>query len=172
MGYKQYCKCYEKIENFEKAKADDFKGWNCHHRLETHTASGERRSVNITKKELIALKMYYSRPPEELIFLTSREHRQLHKKGKHNPMYGKTHSKEVRNRISEANKGKPKPKSEETRRRMSEVHKGKQLTEETRRKMSEARKGMCWFNNGKTNIKARECPDGFTPGRIKKRSEQ
>ena len=137
MGYKQYCKCYEKIENFEKAKADDFKGWNCHHRLETHTASGERRSVNITKKELIALKMYYSRPPEELIFLTSREHRQLHKKGKHNPMYGKTHSKEVRNRISEAKIGKRL--SEETKHKMSEAKKN--MSEETRRKISEAKKG-------------------------------
>ena len=28
MGYKQYCKEPEKIENYEKAKADNFKGWN------------------------------------------------------------------------------------------------------------------------------------------------
>lgn len=29
-------------------------------------------------------------------------------------------------------------------------------------------KGMHFFNNGKINIRAKECPDGFVPGRIKK----
>ena len=35
------------------------------------------------------------------------------------------------------------------------------------KKRSEARKGMRWFNNGKINIRAKECPLGFVPGRIK-----
>ena len=34
---KRYCKDYENIENYDKALADNFKGWHCHHRLETHT---------------------------------------------------------------------------------------------------------------------------------------
>ena len=33
--------------------------------------------------------------------------------------------------------------------------------------MREAKKGMLWFNNGKINIRARECPEGFVLGRIK-----
>lgn len=33
MGYKQYCKDYENIENYDKAKVDNFVGWDCHHRL-------------------------------------------------------------------------------------------------------------------------------------------
>lgn len=34
--HKSLCKDYENIENYEKAKADNFKNWECHHRLETH----------------------------------------------------------------------------------------------------------------------------------------
>lgn len=30
----EYCKEYQKIENYELTKADNFKGWHCHHRLE------------------------------------------------------------------------------------------------------------------------------------------
>ena len=171
--FEKYCKDYENIENYQKAKADNFKGWNCHHRLETHNPSGERRIVDIAKKELIALNMYYSRPPEDLIFLTSREHTALHKKGK--PKTEETRRKmskakknisaETRRKLSEANKGKPK--SEETKHKISEANKGHLVSEETRRKLGEANKGTYWFNNGKTNIRVKECPDGFVPGRIK-----
>ena len=31
-NFEWYCKNPEKIENYEKAKADNFKGWCCHHR--------------------------------------------------------------------------------------------------------------------------------------------
>ena len=61
-------------------------------------------------------------------------------------------------------------KSEETRRES-----GYSLTEETRRRMSEAAKGKntwtrgrIWVNNGKINIRAYECPEGFVPGRLRK----
>lgn len=73
-----YCKDYTNIENYEKALKDKFVGWQCHHRLETHTSDGERRLVDITAKELIALKMYYNRPAEELILMKTIEHRRLH----------------------------------------------------------------------------------------------
>ena len=186
MGYKQYCKCYEKIENYEKAKADGFKGWQCHHRLETHFASGERRPVDITKEELIALGMYYHRPAEELIFLRRVEHVTLHHKGKQlteehkrkisETKKGKPKSEEHKRKMSEARKGKRlgrdnpfygKTHSEESKKKMSEAKKGKQLTEETKKKLSEARKGKHWFNNGKINVRAKECPPGFVPGRLK-----
>ena len=179
MGYKQYCKEPEKIENYEKAKADNFKGWECHHRLETHTSDGERRLVDISHNELKALGMYYNRPAEELIFLTTREHSSFRK--------GKPRSEETKKKIGAAKKGHPvseetkkkmsegnkgKKLSEETKKKMSEANKGKQLSEETKKKMSAAKKGNTytkgthWFNNGKINTMAKECPEGFVPGML------
>ena len=160
--FKYYCKDYENIENYEKALADNFVGWCCHHRLETHNSDGERRLVDITTKELQALDMYYNRPSSELIFLTRIEHSSLHKP-----------YEETKKKMSEINKGKNNPMygkhlSEETKNKMSEANKGKHPSEETRRKICEAKKDMRWFNNGKTNIRAKECPEGFVPGRIKK----
>lgn len=66
--FERYCKDYKNIENYQKAKADNFVGWDCHHRLETHNSDGERRLVDITTVELQALDMYYNRPASELIF--------------------------------------------------------------------------------------------------------
>lgn len=137
-NYKRICDDIENVENYDKAKADDFKGWICHHRLETHNSDGEKRFVDISQKELIALEMYFSRPPEELIFLTRAQHNNLHKKGKH-------HSEETKKKISDSEKGKKL--SEETKRKMSEANKGKQFmlgkhfSEEHRKKLSEAHKG-------------------------------
>ena len=68
--------------------------------------------------------------------------------GKDNPFYGKHHSAE-------------------TRRKLSESQKGKKLSEEHKNKLSTANKGTHWFNNGKINTMAKECPPGFIPGRIK-----
>ena len=188
--FERYCKNYQSIENYEKAKADNFKGWHCHHRLETHTSDGERRLVDITQKELIALGMYYHRPAEELIFLASREHNAF-KKGKHLSTQtrkklsevnkGKTLSAEHKKKLSEAHKGHCV--SEEAKKKLREAHlgqipwnKGKHTqpkSDETRRRMSESHKGkntwskgMHWYNNGKENKYCYECPDGFTPGRL------
>ena len=77
-----FCSEYEKVENYEKAKADNFIGWDRHHRLETHNSDGEKRLIFITPEELIALDMYYNRPPEELIWLKHTDHSSLHHKGK------------------------------------------------------------------------------------------
>ena len=164
--FERYCKEPEKIENYEKAKKDNFKGWECHHRLETHTSEGERRDADIPQKELKALGMYYNRPPEELIFLTIREHHAF-KKGKYtgenNPFYGKKHSEESKKKNRDAHKGKPSP------------NKGKHFTAEHRKRLSEASKdkntwikGTRWFNNGKISKRAYECPPGFVSGRLRK----
>ena len=147
---KYYCKEPEKIENYEKALADDFKGWDCHHRLETHNSDGERRLVDITKKELIALNMYYNRPASELIFMKHSEHQFLHHKGR-------KRSDEAKNKMSEA-WDYDRHFNEEARRRMSEAAKGKNIWS----------KCTHWYNNGKINTMAKECPPGFVPGRIKK----
>ena len=179
-----YCSDIENVENFEKAKADNFIGWDCHHRLETHNSDGERRLVDITQAELIALGMYYNRPAEELIFMTTKEHKILHSKGKHP-------SEETKKKLSEVKKGKKM--SEEARRKNSESHKGnnyhlgkhhseeakrkmseawdydKHFTEEARKKLCKARKWKHWYNNGKINIIANECPPGFMPGMLKRK---
>ena len=172
---KKYC-CGDlsKIENYDKAIVDTTQTWQCHHRLETHNSDGERRLVNISKAELIALGIYYDRPPEELIFMTELEHKRLHTVGK-----PKTKSEETKKKISEAHKGKHL--SEEHKKKLSEAHKGKttwntgkHLSEEHKKKLSEARKGrICnnkgkhWFNNGQINKLCFECPEGFVPGILK-----
>lgn len=76
---KEKCKDFTKIENYDKAIADDAL-WVCHHRLETHFSNGTPRPNNahISEEELRALDMYLDRPPEELIFLTLSEHSKLH----------------------------------------------------------------------------------------------
>ena len=196
MYNKRFCKEPEKIENYEKAKADNFKGWCIHHRLQTWTSDGKRRDVDITAAELIALGMYYNRPPEELIFLTESEHHSLHMKGKpkteeskkklsatmkikyageNNPMYGKHFSEETRKKLSEAAKGKHAGENNAmygkhhtllSIQKMSEAKKGKRLSEETKNKMSLQKTGRHWYNDGKVNKFCYECPDGFTPGRL------
>ena len=160
-NFKYFCKEPESIENYEKAKADNFKGWNCHH----------RKGVELSREELKALGMYYDRPADELIFLKISEHTSLHMKGKHNPNYGKQFSEETRKKLSDS-WDYDKHFTAETRKKISEAQKVKRFSEEHRKKLSEAakgkHKGMHWYNNGKECKFCFECPDGFVPGRIKK----
>ena len=178
MYNKRFCKEPEKIENYEKAKADDFVGWCIHHRLQTWTSDGKRRLVDITRKELIALDMYYDRPAEELIFLTLGEHSSLHNKGKlcseeakkkmsaakkdrcsgkNNSFYGKRHSEETKMRISRTKTGKKlEPFSEEHKQKLSEAMKAE----------NNPNYGKHWYNNGEVNIMTNECPEGYVPGRL------
>lgn len=182
MYNKRFCKEPEKIENYEKAKAGNFVGWECHHRLETHTSDGERRLVDITVAELKALGMYFDRPPEELIFLTKVEHASLLNKGK---KFSEEHKKkiseakknmsdETRYKLCIANIGEKNPMygkkhSAETKIKMSEVRKGKPKSIEHINKIAEANKGKRWYNNGKINKYCFECPEGFTPGMLKRK---
>ena len=190
----RYCENKELIENYEKAKSDNFVGWHCHHRLETHTSDGERRLVDITMEELNTLNMYYHRPPEELIFMRIEDHYRLHNKGKYLKeetkrklsdvlkgkntwMKGRKLSEETKRKISEAMKGKNKGKSswskdkhfsEDHKKKLSYSNKGKHRSNETRNRLSESHKGRRWFNNGEISIMCFECPEGFVPGRLKK----
>lgn len=120
-GIKVYCNGdITKIENYELAVADNTQTWVCHHRLETHNSDDAKRLVHIQKKELIELDMYYNRPPEELIFLTSDEHSKLHHKGK-------TLSEETKQKLSKAGKSL----SKEVKQKRNDSHKKKVLCIET-----------------------------------------
>lgn len=73
--FRKYCNdaiCL--IENYYIALQDNFKGWDCHHRLELHPDG----SVRFTHYSLKKLNLYYNRPASELIFLRSEEHTRLH----------------------------------------------------------------------------------------------
>lgn len=81
-------------------------------------------------------------------------------------------------KITEANRGKRR--SEEQRRKMSEAAKGKPKpwlrdkprAEEWKRKLSEYWKGTHYFNNGVKQVRARECPEGFVPGRLRSKNAE
>ena len=160
---KRFCKDdISLIENYDQAIADMTQTWDCHHRRETI----------YSVKELIEIGEYYNRPACELIFLTPNEHRRLHKLGKHL-------SEDTRKKISESMNGEKcyifgKHLSEDTRKKISESMKGenhpmfgKQVSEETRQKLSEAIKCKHWYNNGVICVRAKTCPEGFVPGRLK-----
>lgn len=157
---KYCCEDISRIENYDLAVNDPTQTWDIHHRRETiYSAQG-----------LIEIGEYYHRPAAELIFLTPSEHRTLHKRGKNNPFFGKHHSAETLEKLSEANLGKHL--SAETKQQMSKAHLGKHHSAETRTKMSEARRaanrGNHWWNNGAQNKFSKECPGPeWKQGRLK-----
>lgn len=157
---KYCCEDISKIENYNKAITDKIQIWHCHHKLETYNSDGERRLVDLSREELIALGVYYNRPANELIFLTKSEHHSLHNKGKKCGSFteehkrkmseahkGKKLSEEQKRRLSEINKGNQYTKgkhwklSEEVKKRISDANKGKHHSEEWKRKISESMKG-------------------------------
>ena len=120
-----------KIENYEEAKADGFKGWLIHHRLETHDSDGVLRLVELSPAELNALGMYYNRPASELIYMKKGEHSSLHHKGKR-------FSDETRAKMREAWKHRA-PESDETRAKRSVAH--QHPSDEAREHMREGQLG-------------------------------
>ena len=127
INYSHYC-CEDisKIENYEEA-INSNEVYACHHRLETHNSNGEKRLVDLTRKELIALDMYYNRPASELILMKNSEHMSLHNKGR-------KLSDEHKSKIGMAGIGRKY--SKESRKKMSESEK-KSWTDERRRNLRE-----------------------------------
>ncbi len=72
----------------------------------------------------------------------------------------------IRKGVMGKNKGRKQTK--EARRINSICHIGIHRSEDTKRKLSEYFKGMKVYNNGIITIRAKSCPEGFVPGRIKK----
>jgi hypothetical protein len=112
---KPYCDCLcrhpELIENYDKAIADTTQIWEVHHRKEEF----------YSYKELIERGEYYDVQPEDLTFLTRKEHRKIDSANK---------------RLSEAKKGKKL--SEEHKRKISEMMRGKELSGKHKRKIGES----------------------------------
>lgn len=69
----------------------------------------------------------------------------------------------VSKKISE---GVKRTYTDEHRRICSEANKGKKLTKEHIDYLRSINKEYHWYNNGKENIRAKECPEGFIPGRL------
>lgn len=131
---KRFCKDdISKIENYDKAIADNTNVWVCHHRLEL-TLDNEFAH---TKDDLIRMDMYYKRPYFELIFMTKSEHLKLHGRVYGSPMKGKCHSEDTKRKIKEARKNI----SDESRKKMSDAAIGRYHSEVTKKKISEAQKG-------------------------------
>ena len=70
--------------------------------------------------------------------------------GKNNPFYGKSHTPETMKRIKA---------------KLTGISRSKDACE----KASISMHKLKWWNNGKENVRKRECPDGFVAGRLKKK---
>ena len=104
-----------------------------------HRLEIQQDGTRMSRQELKDHGLYYGRPASELVFMRNGEHSTLHNNNR----------------------------SYDTRKKLSEARKGKHHSEETRLKMSESRKGKLWYNNGVKSIRAKTCPEGFVPGRLK-----
>lgn len=142
---KRFCReDISRIENYDKAIADDTQVWHCHHRDEVKVLPSGMTVIR-SRQELIENGRYYNCPANELIFLTKSEHRSLHnlnrseftKTKMSEAQKGRVLSKKSYKKISVANKGR------------AAWNKGKNMSEEFCKKLSEAKKGKSSWNKGK-----------------------
>ena len=132
----RYCKeDISKIENYELAKADNFKGWVIHHRDEIRMLPSGMIAIR-SREDLIDDGRYFNCPANELIYMTNFEHQKLHSE----------------NRTSD------------TLNKIANGHINKKASDATKLKMSMTRKGKSHASNGgwkhseewKANAKVRE----------------
>ena len=136
------------IENYELAIADQTQTWICHH----------KKGVDITREELVRLGLYYHQPSYDLIFVTKKEHNQIHKKR----LFGDKKSKSERSKeMWKKRKEEGWTFSEESKEKMSKAHKE---LEPWNKGMPGHTKGKKRYTNGKIRIYAFECPEGFWEG--------
>lgn len=94
--------------------------------------------------------------------------------GESNPFYGKKHTLEAREKMSNASRGKII--SDEQKRILSRTHKGKPKSEEHKRKMSESGKGRLYSEDARKNISEgqikRYVDGGVHPRTGKKHTEE
>lgn len=163
-----------------------------HHHVIPKSEGGDDESniVNLTAREhyvahLLLAKIYDDfKMYAAVIFMQTGAHKRrkfkfnshLYEKLRHSfsiKSRGRHHSKETKRKISEHSASK-RP---EFRKKMSEYFSGKgnplfgkHHSEETRKKLSDISKttspGRHWWNNGEKDVFCRECPSGWTAGRL------
>lgn len=131
--FMKYCpEEYELIENYDKAKADNFKGWVCHH------INGEV----LSREDLIEMNLYYNVPYYMLKFVTDAEHRRLHIDKSSFSFKGHHHTKETKAKIIKNLRRTPKGNIPWNKGLTFKKHKETKwkLSEETKKKHSEVMK--------------------------------
>ena len=135
-GITDYCKDFERIENYEEAVNDTTQTWICHHRMETHNTDGTLRDTPLSRAELIAMNMYFDQPASAFVFLRKSDHSKMHQ------------GLALLQQVSFYKPSKPfevsvkKPETvEESRIRVRERMKIYWASEENRKARSEAQKG-------------------------------
>lgn len=188
--YRKLCTDITQVENYHRALADDFSGWECHHREESHDESGNLRERFVSKNELVALNRYWGLQPSALIFLTVSEHRTLHtqnktfKENQHNGMLGHKCSDETRRKLSDTRRkliASGWRISDEAIERANQKKRGRPAwnsgrtgiySEETRKKMGASTRGRHWYTNGVDNVMAYECPNGYHLGKAHSKGKE
>ena len=128
-----------------------------------HLSEEHKEKISKTLKELFNSEYYHN------IFTKNN-------KGENNPMYGHIWTKEQLEHCRQgalnrdnANVGKYK-RTSEINEKISKAMTGKMSGEKNpmygKRGKDSPSYGLHWYNNGNISIKARECPEGFKPGRI------
>lgn len=168
----KFCKDdYTKIENYELAKADNFKDWCIHHRLAL-TLDGEFAH---TREDLIRMNMYYNRPYFELIFMKRSEHQILHNKIRKVGGWKLCFTEEHKKKISESMKGNTNSRgtiaTAATRYKISKSLKKSSKFREFMKWQGERNTmnftGRHWYNDGVNNffIFDKDAKDNYIKGR-------
>lgn len=162
--WKKVCPNFTDVENHDKALADNYEGWVLHHKL----------GVGVLREELMELNLYYNRPPQELIFVTEKEHRLIHNKCmKHKESWHKKLSASKKG-VKKSEQHKERIRQAALRRWARKGEKEKQserikasCTPERNEKVRLGKLGKKWYTDGNVCVLRTECPEGFVPGRIK-----
>lgn len=141
----------EKISRRNRRKARVYFGISGDRKLVLHHINPEWKHTDIER--------YIQWNPEDLQVMTISEHTSFHKKGVQHDYYaflGKHHSEDTKQRISESRKGI----------KFSEEH--KEILRQKKLGENNPFYGTHYYNNGIIEVRAKECPDGYIKGRLKK----
>ena len=131
------------------------------HLIKTELYSSEKGELTKQKLRQANLGKHHSEETKRKMSISStgRKHSEETKKMLSEKFKGRTFSEDWLKHIRESRS------SEEYRKKMSDIHKGRKFTDEHKQHIREAQKQFHWYTNGIKNVRAKECPDGFVPGR-------